>query len=119
MRKPTSSQIENLNMKLVVFILLVGSDAQLFRDRIIVPVVLDPILARRMRDHQKEGKTGVPSLILADSCRGVKFLYECVMGFRKHEGQGCILADEMYSLFCYSANASPISFTGDLGRRCR
>jgi hypothetical protein len=26
---------------------------------------------------------------------GVKFLYECVMGLRKHEGQGCILADEM------------------------
>ena len=27
---------------------------------------------------------------------GVKFMYECVMGLRKHEGQGCILADEMY-----------------------
>lgn len=27
--------------------------------------------------------------------KGVKFLYECVMGMRKHEGQGCILADEM------------------------
>lgn len=27
---------------------------------------------------------------------GVKFLYECVMGLRRHEGQGCILADEMY-----------------------
>lgn len=26
---------------------------------------------------------------------GVKFMYECVMGLRKHEGQGCILADEM------------------------
>ena len=26
---------------------------------------------------------------------GVRFLYECVMGMRKHEGQGCILADEM------------------------
>lgn len=22
-------------------------------------------------------------------------MYECVMGMRKHEGQGCILADEM------------------------
>ncbi|KAJ3574655.1 hypothetical protein NP233_g1623 [Leucocoprinus birnbaumii] len=50
------------------------------QDRPVVPVVLDPILSRRMRDHQKEG---------------VKFLYECVMGLRKHEGQGCILADEM------------------------
>lgn len=27
---------------------------------------------------------------------GVKFLYESVMGLRKHEGQGCILADEMF-----------------------
>ncbi|KAF8972939.1 P-loop containing nucleoside triphosphate hydrolase protein [Flammula alnicola] len=46
----------------------------------VVPVVVDPILSRRMRPHQKEG---------------VSFLYECVMGLRKHEGQGCILADEM------------------------
>jgi len=27
---------------------------------------------------------------------GVMFLYESVMGLRKHEGQGCILADEMF-----------------------
>ncbi|KIJ67587.1 hypothetical protein HYDPIDRAFT_127687 [Hydnomerulius pinastri MD-312] len=46
----------------------------------IVPVVLDPIIARHLRPHQIEG---------------VSFLYECVMGLRKHEGQGCILADEM------------------------
>ncbi|KAI4521923.1 hypothetical protein K525DRAFT_269401 [Schizophyllum commune Loenen D] len=46
----------------------------------VVPVVIDPVLARRLRPHQIEG---------------VKFLYECVMGLRKHEGQGCILADEM------------------------
>ncbi|KII92162.1 hypothetical protein PLICRDRAFT_50591 [Plicaturopsis crispa FD-325 SS-3] len=46
----------------------------------IVPVVLDPMIARHLRPHQVEG---------------VKFLYECVMGLRKHEGQGCILADEM------------------------
>ncbi|KAI0305632.1 P-loop containing nucleoside triphosphate hydrolase protein [Multifurca ochricompacta] len=46
----------------------------------IVPVVIDPILARRLRPHQVEG---------------VKFMYECVMGLRRHEGQGCILADEM------------------------
>lgn len=30
-----------------------------FRDRLIVPVVLDPILTRRMRDHQKEGKSKI------------------------------------------------------------
>ncbi|EGN99526.1 hypothetical protein SERLA73DRAFT_72346 [Serpula lacrymans var. lacrymans S7.3] len=46
----------------------------------IVPVVLDPIIARYLRPHQVEG---------------VRFLYDCVMGLRKHEGQGCILADEM------------------------
>ncbi|KAL0956101.1 hypothetical protein HGRIS_002269 [Hohenbuehelia grisea] len=46
----------------------------------VLPVVLDPMLARHMRPHQKEG---------------FQFLYECVMGMRKHEGNGCILADEM------------------------
>ncbi|OAX36093.1 hypothetical protein K503DRAFT_721959 [Rhizopogon vinicolor AM-OR11-026] len=45
-----------------------------------VAVVVDPIIARHLRPHQIEG---------------VKFLYECVMGLRRHEGQGCILADEM------------------------
>ncbi|KAI0750810.1 P-loop containing nucleoside triphosphate hydrolase protein [Daedaleopsis nitida] len=50
------------------------------KDLPVVPVVVDPVLARHLRPHQKEG---------------VKFLYECVMGLRKHEGQGCILADEM------------------------
>ncbi|KAH9924448.1 P-loop containing nucleoside triphosphate hydrolase protein [Fomitopsis serialis] len=48
-----------------------------------VGVVIDPILARRLRPHQVEG---------------VKFLYECVMGLRKHEGNGCILADEMQGM---------------------
>ncbi|KAI0832427.1 P-loop containing nucleoside triphosphate hydrolase protein [Trametes gibbosa] len=46
----------------------------------VVPVVIDPVISRHLRPHQKEG---------------VQFLYECVMGLRKHEGQGCILADEM------------------------
>ncbi|KAG9018091.1 helicase [Tulasnella sp. 427] len=46
----------------------------------VVPVVIDPKLARHLRPHQAEG---------------VKFLYESVMGMRKHEGYGCILADEM------------------------
>ena len=27
---------------------------------------------------------------------GLMFLYESVMGLRRHEGQGCILADEMF-----------------------
>jgi len=46
----------------------------------IVDVVLDPILSKHLRDHQREG---------------VKFLYECVMGLREFDGEGCILADEM------------------------
>ncbi|KAK0495192.1 P-loop containing nucleoside triphosphate hydrolase protein [Armillaria luteobubalina] len=46
----------------------------------ILPVVLDPVIASKLRPHQIEG---------------VKFMYECVMGLRKHEGKGCILADEM------------------------
>ncbi|CAL1708125.1 unnamed protein product [Somion occarium] len=45
----------------------------------IVPVVIDPILGRKLRPHQVEG---------------VKFMYECVMGLA-HSGNGCILADEM------------------------
>lgn len=48
--------------------------------RQVVDVVLDPLLARLLRPHQREG---------------VKFLYECVMGLRDFDGQGCILADDM------------------------
>ncbi|KAI9838109.1 MAG: hypothetical protein M1819_006265 [Sarea resinae] len=46
----------------------------------IVDVVVDPILSRHLREHQREG---------------VKFLYECVMGLRPFAGEGAILADEM------------------------
>lgn len=45
----------------------------------IVDVVVDPILSKYLRDHQREG---------------VQFLYECVMGMRC-EGEGAIMADEM------------------------
>ncbi|KAI4228223.1 MAG: hypothetical protein L6R36_001802 [Xanthoria steineri] len=45
-----------------------------------VDVVVDPILSKKLREHQREG---------------VKFLYECVMGLREFNGQGAILADEM------------------------
>lgn len=46
----------------------------------LVDVVLDPELGKKLRPHQREG---------------VKFMYECVMGLRDFDGQGCILADEM------------------------
>ncbi|EXJ54859.1 uncharacterized protein A1O5_12925 [Cladophialophora psammophila CBS 110553] len=45
-----------------------------------VDVVLDPLIGKKLRPHQQEG---------------VKFLYECVMGVRNFDGQGCILADDM------------------------
>lgn len=45
----------------------------------VVDVVVDPVLSKHLRDHQREG---------------VKFLYECVMGMRG-EGEGAIMADEM------------------------
>ncbi|KIW84842.1 hypothetical protein Z517_00230 [Fonsecaea pedrosoi CBS 271.37] len=48
--------------------------------RQIVDVVLDPLIGKKLRPHQQEG---------------VKFLYECVMGLRNPDGQGCILADDM------------------------
>ena len=46
----------------------------------LVDVVVDPFLAKSLREHQREG---------------VKFMYECVMGMRDFDGQGAILADEM------------------------
>ncbi|KAM5447873.1 helicase [Microsporum audouinii] len=46
----------------------------------VVDVVVDPILGKHLREHQREG---------------VKFLYECVMGLRSFNGEGAILADEM------------------------
>lgn len=46
----------------------------------IVDVVVDPLLVKNLREHQREG---------------VKFLYECIMGMRSMNGQGCLLCDEM------------------------
>ena len=46
----------------------------------LVDVVVDPLLTRHLREHQRDG---------------VKFMYECVMGMRLSGGQGAILADEM------------------------
>ncbi|KAJ5901548.1 DNA repair and recombination protein [Penicillium taxi] len=46
----------------------------------IVDVVVDPLLTKSLRPHQREG---------------VRFLYECVMGMRSFNGEGAILADDM------------------------
>jgi DNA repair and recombination protein RAD54B len=45
----------------------------------IVDVVVDPVLCKALRPHQREG---------------IRFMYECVMGMRE-SGEGAILADEM------------------------
>lgn len=46
----------------------------------LVDVVVDPILSKSLRPHQREA---------------VIFLYECLMGFKNFEGHGALLADEM------------------------
>eukprot|EP01065_Artemidia_motanka_P021003 TRINITY_DN2504_c0_g1_i2.p1 TRINITY_DN2504_c0_g1~~TRINITY_DN2504_c0_g1_i2.p1 ORF type:complete len:770 (+),score=218.80 TRINITY_DN2504_c0_g1_i2:239-2548(+) len=43
-------------------------------------VWVEPVLARVLRPHQKDG---------------VRFLFECCSGLRGYAGKGCILADEM------------------------
>ncbi|ORX79931.1 hypothetical protein BCR32DRAFT_28972 [Anaeromyces robustus] len=50
------------------------------RNRPIIDVVVDPILTNVLRPHQREG---------------IVFLYECIMGMKNYNGNGCILADEM------------------------
>jgi DNA repair and recombination protein RAD54B len=50
------------------------------KDEQVVDVVLDPLLGKHLREHQRQG---------------VAFLYECIMGLRDYGGEGCILADEM------------------------
>ncbi len=45
-----------------------------------VHVVVDPLLSRVLRPHQREG---------------VKFMFDCVTGTRIPESHGCIMADEM------------------------
>ncbi len=45
-----------------------------------VHVVVDPLLCKVLRPHQREG---------------VQFMYECVTGVRIPESYGCIMADEM------------------------
>merc|ERR1719244_1430140 len=45
-----------------------------------VAVVVDPMLCKVLRPHQREG---------------VKFMYDCVTGYRIDNYHGCIMADEM------------------------
>jgi len=60
--------------------LVMRKPVQVPQGKQIVDVVVDPILCKHLREHQREG---------------VKFMYECVMGMRPYKGEGAILADEM------------------------
>lgn len=54
-------------------------------------MVVDPLLGRKLRPHQIEGNFLAFTLYRLDSpAIGVKFMYECVMGMAKHEGNGAI-----------------------------
>ncbi|XP_067086637.1 DNA repair and recombination protein RAD54-like [Osmerus mordax] len=50
------------------------------KEKLPVHVVVDPILGKVLRPHQREG---------------VKFLWDCVTGRRLPDSYGCIMADEM------------------------
>lgn len=50
------------------------------KDEILVHVVVDPVLARVLRPHQREG---------------VQFMYDCLTGVKIPDYYGCILADDM------------------------
>ncbi|XP_056271278.1 DNA repair and recombination protein RAD54-like [Pseudoliparis swirei] len=50
------------------------------KEKLPVHVVVDPVLGKVLRPHQREG---------------VKFLWDCVMGRRISDSYGCIMADEM------------------------
>lgn len=47
---------------------------------VVVPVVVNPIITKNLRIHQREG---------------ISFLYNCIMGKKDPNHFGCILADEM------------------------
>lgn len=56
------------------------TEIMLFRKKQLVHVVVDPMLTKILRPHQREG---------------VKFMYDCVTGKRIENAYGCIMADEM------------------------
>ena len=83
-RPPTEIQVKikpqsEKNIKITVFSLtLQWKESQ--NGNVIIDVVVDPLLSRSLRPHQRDG---------------VIFLYECVMGFKSPNMCGAILADEM------------------------
>ena len=63
------------------FFLNIGSRLFFFLSCLVpIPVVVDPVLSRVLRPHQREG---------------VKFMWDCVMGRTIENNHGCVMADEM------------------------
>ena len=65
----------------------------------LVYVVVDPLLGKILRPHQREG---------------VKFMYDCVTGVKIDGMQGCIMADEMglgKTLQCITMHCNGFQFT--------
>ncbi|KAM9761510.1 DNA repair and recombination protein RAD54-like [Menidia menidia] len=58
------------------------------KEKLPVHVVVDPILGKVLRPHQREG------VRFLWEC-GVRFLWECVTGRRLPGAHGCIMADDM------------------------
>ncbi|KAI8142910.1 P-loop containing nucleoside triphosphate hydrolase protein [Fennellomyces sp. T-0311] len=68
------------------------------------PVMLDPVLTRRLRPHQLEG---------------LKFLYRCTTGKVHKDAFGCIMADEMglgKTLQCISLVWTLLRQSGEMGK---
>lgn len=53
------------------------------KEKSIYPCFIDPFLCNKMRIHQKEG---------------IKFMFECITGFRGQDISGCILAVNLFYL---------------------
>jgi len=112
MKEPTKAHMKKYNKRFGCRHIFTTSAVFIsIRNLAVVPVVVDPILSRKMRPHQKEGTClfcSRPAIYVKyTTSTGVMFMYESVMGLRKHEGQGCILADEMsVFLFHYESHLS-------------
>lgn len=91
----------------MVFFCFLFFSAVFLREKLPVHVVVDPVLSKVLRPHQREvnesQRTGVGSWGLSRcqhglngaTHQGVKFLWECVTSRRIPGSHGCIMADEM------------------------
>jgi hypothetical protein len=50
------------------------------------PVVVDPVVGKFLREHQREG---------------VQFMFDCIHGLKPFDGHGCILAGARRWQLCY------------------